>query len=99
MAHRHMVGIVVSDRMKNTVVVQVSRLVRHPVYQKVMRRSKKFKAFNPGIDAKVGDEIRIEETRPLSKEVCWRVTEIVRKGAAVQKIDSEQMTPQSVAKS
>ncbi len=77
---RRMTGLVVSDRMTNTVVVRVTRLVSHPVYHRVVRRSQKFKAHNPESMAKLGDEVRMEETRPLSKDKRWRVVEILRRG-------------------
>jgi small subunit ribosomal protein S17 len=79
---RHLQGIVVSDRMEKTIVVQVSRLVRHPNYPRVIRRAKKFKVHDPLSQAHVGDEVRIEETRPISKEKCWRLAEILRRGVA-----------------
>ena len=80
MDRRRLVGVVVSDRMTKTVVVRVTRLVRHPVYQRVIRRSKKFKVHDPDSQAHVGDEVRIEETRPLSKEKRWRLLEVLRRG-------------------
>ncbi len=80
MDRRRLVGVVVSDRMTKTVVVRVTRLVRHPVYQRVIRRSKKFKGHDPDSQAHVGDEVRIEETRPLSKEKRWRLLEVLRRG-------------------
>lgn len=76
---RHMVGVVVSDRMTKTVVVKVTRLVRHPTYERVVRRTEKFKADDGSLKAKVGDEVRMEETRPLSKDKCWRLVEILRR--------------------
>ena len=72
-------GMVVSDRMAKTLVVRVTRLVRHPVYQKVIRRSKKFKVHDADKKARVGDEVLIEETRPLSKDKRWRLVEIIRR--------------------
>jgi len=80
---KHWVGKVTSNRMMQTVVVEVTRLVRHPVYQKVIRRAKKFKAHDPGLKPKVGDEVRIEETRPISKDKRWRLVEIVRSSPEV----------------
>ncbi len=71
------VGIVVSDKMQKTVVVLVERTIRHPLYKKTVRRSKKFKAHDEGDRCKVGDKVRIEETRPLSKDKNWRVVEIL----------------------
>ena len=76
---RQLVGKVVSDRMSSTVVVEVTRLVRHPVYKRVIRRAKKFKAHDAGLKPRVGDEVRMEEMRPISREKRWRVVEIVRR--------------------
>jgi small subunit ribosomal protein S17 len=70
-------GVVVSDRMDKTVVVAVERLVRHPLYRRVIRRTRRFKAHDEQNDCRVGDRVRIAECRPLSKEKCWRVCEIV----------------------
>ncbi len=75
-------GIVVSDKMNKTVVVRVERLTRHPQYNRVIRRAKKFKAHDELNQCSVGDIVEIMETRPLSKDKRWRVTEIVRKAAA-----------------
>lgn len=71
------VGIVVSDKMQKTVVVLIQRTIKHPLYKKIMRRSKHFKAHDEGDRCKVGDKVRIEETRPLSKDKRWRVVEIL----------------------
>jgi small subunit ribosomal protein S17 len=73
-------GVVVSDKMAKTVVVLVNRYYRHPFYQKVIRRSKKYKAHDEGGKAKAGDIVRIMETRPLSRDKCWTVVEIISKG-------------------
>ena len=80
---KQLTGKVVSNRMTQTVVVKVTRLVRHPVYQRVMRRTKKFKVHDPGIKPQVGDEVRIEETRPISKEKRWRLVEVERRNPGV----------------
>ena len=74
-------GIVVSDKMEKTVVVRVERLTKHPTYGKVIRRAKKFKAHDEQNQCRIGDLVEIVETRPLSKDKRWRVTEIVRKAA------------------
>jgi len=66
-------GIVVSNKMEKTVVVNVERTLRHPIYGKIIKRSKKFMAHNENQDIKVGDEVDIVETRPLSKRKRWRV--------------------------
>ncbi|WP_035107616.1 30S ribosomal protein S17 [Desulfovirgula thermocuniculi] len=79
-----LVGRVVSDKMDKTVVVAVERLVRHPLYQKVVRRTKKFKAHDEHNECRVGDKVRIMETRPLSKEKRWRVVEILERARGVE---------------
>lgn len=73
------VGIVVSDKMEKTVVVAVVRQVMHRKYGKFLRRTSKFYAHDEASTCGVGDEVRIEETRPLSKLKHWRVVEIVKK--------------------
>jgi len=71
------VGRVVSDKMDKTVVVAVDFTVRHPLYKKAMRRTHKFKAHDEQNHCKTGDRVRIEETRPISKEKRWIVREIL----------------------
>jgi small subunit ribosomal protein S17 len=73
------VGLVTSDRMMKTVVVEVTNLVRHPLYGRIVRRTKKFKAHDENNDCKIGDTVEIEETRPLSKDKCWRVLRIIER--------------------
>ncbi len=75
-------GIVVSDRMKKTIVVRVERLGHHPLYQRVVHHATKFKVHDESNTAKIGDWVKIMETRPLSKEKCWRLVEVLRRGAA-----------------
>ena len=72
-------GVVVSDAMEKTVVVRISSQVRHPLYGKIVRRSTKLKAHDDTHDAKIGDTVRIVETRPLSKTKRWRVVEVVER--------------------
>ena len=72
-------GLVVSDKMQKTVVVAIERRVPHPVYGKMVTRTAKFKAHDEENSAKVGDRVRIMETRPLSKDKRWRVVEIVER--------------------
>lgn len=74
---RTMVGRVVSDRMDKTVVVEVERLRRHPLYKKEMRVKKRFKAHDTTNACRVGDMVRIKESRPLSREKRWVVEEIL----------------------
>lgn len=71
-------GVVVSDKMDKTVVVRVTRTLRHPEYEKVIERSKKYYAHDPSGKAKVGDTVTIIETRPISKLKRWRVVEEVQ---------------------
>jgi small subunit ribosomal protein S17 len=78
---RSKVGRVVSDKMDKTVVVSVERLRRHPIYKRVVRLSSKFMAHDEENAARVGDTVRIEESRPLSAEKRWRVVEIVARGS------------------
>ncbi|MFL5480698.1 MAG: 30S ribosomal protein S17 [Gemmatimonadaceae bacterium] len=73
------VGRVVSDKMQKTVVVSIERRVQHPVYGKMVRRTKKLKAHDEENQAKTGDTVRIMETRPLSKDKRWRVVEIIER--------------------
>jgi small subunit ribosomal protein S17 len=73
------VGTVVSDRMDKTVVVAVERRSAHPIYGKQMARTRKFHAHDEENQARVGDKVRIVETRPLSKTKRWRLVEIVTK--------------------
>ncbi|MBX6352454.1 MAG: 30S ribosomal protein S17 [Thermoflavifilum sp.] len=77
------VGKVVSDKMDKTIVVAVEERVAHPLYGKTVRRTKRFKAHDERNEAKVGDVVRIMETRPLSKEKRWRLVEIVEKGVNI----------------
>lgn len=72
-------GTVVSDKMEKTVVVAIERRVPHPVYGKMVTRTKRLKAHDEANSAKVGDTVRIVETRPLSKDKRWRLLEIVER--------------------
>jgi small subunit ribosomal protein S17 len=72
------IGIVASDKMEKTVTVRVDRLVKHPTYRKYVKRRKKFMAHDE-TGAKIGDKVRIVETRPLSARKRWRVVEIIQK--------------------
>jgi len=74
-------GVVVSDAMQKTRVVQIERVFRHPRYQRVIRVSKKLKAHDEANESHVGDRVVIEETRPLSKEKRWRIRSILAKAA------------------
>lgn len=73
------VGVVVSDKMDKTVVVRVSHLVKHPVYNKYIKRSVKYKAHDENNACQTGDRVLIVETRPLSKDKRWRVRQIIER--------------------
>lgn len=72
-------GVVISDKMQQTVVVAVESRMRHPLYGKIIRRTKKYKAHDPGNECGVGDTVEIMETRPISRDKHWRVSRIVEK--------------------
>jgi small subunit ribosomal protein S17 len=80
MAERRKVlsGEVVSDRMDKTITVKVERRIRHSVYERVIRRSKKYHAHDEQNQCHIGDQVRIIETRPLSKTKRWRLLEVIR---------------------
>lgn len=78
-----LIGTVVSDKMEKTVSVSVERRVKHPVYKKYIRKTVKLKAHDENNQGKVGDRVKIIETRPLSKEKRWRVQEVLEKGMRV----------------
>lgn len=73
------IGKVVSDKMDKTVVVAVEYLKKHPLYKKYIRRTYKLKAHDENNECRVGDKVKVMETRPLSKEKRWRVVEIIEK--------------------
>jgi small subunit ribosomal protein S17 len=73
------IGTVTSDRMDKTVVVEVERLVKHPMYKKYIRRLSKFKAHDSDNKCRMGDRVLIVESRPLSKDKRWRVSQIIEK--------------------
>ena len=72
-------GLVVSNKMDKSVVVEVLRRVRHPKYGKFVKRSSRFMAHDEKNDCNIGDTVRIMETRPLSKNKCWRLVEILER--------------------
>ena len=76
---RSMTGYVVSDKMDKTIVVTVEDFVRHSLYGKAVKRTKKVKAHDENNECQIGDKVRIMETRPLSKDKRWRVVKIVEK--------------------
>ncbi len=73
------IGNVVSDKMNKTITVSVEDFVRHPLYGKAVKRTAKFKAHDENNECKIGDKVRIMETRPLSKDKRWRLVNIVER--------------------
>jgi small subunit ribosomal protein S17 len=84
-------GLVVSDKMNKTVVVAVETPKRHPLYKKTIKRLVKYKAHDEGNECKMGDKVRIVETRPRSKDKRWRVAEIITRGEVVE-VPPEEIT-------
>jgi small subunit ribosomal protein S17 len=82
--HKTRLGQVVSDRMDKTVVVAVEISRRHPLYKKTIKRLVKYKAHNENNECRVGDKVRIVETRPLSRHKRWRVAEVITKGEVIE---------------
>ena len=80
---RTLIGRVVSDKMDKTVTVLVERRVKHPMYDKIIVRSKKYHAHNDANQAKAGDLVEIQESRPMSKTKAWAVTRLVEKAVAI----------------
>jgi small subunit ribosomal protein S17 len=83
---KEVIGNVVSNRMNKTIVVQVVRKRAHPLYTRVISKAKKFYAHDEKNEAHVGDVVKLEETRPLSKLKRWKLKEIVRKTALVPEV-------------
>jgi small subunit ribosomal protein S17 len=81
--NRTLIGRVVSDKMEKTVTVLVERKVKHPMYGKIMVRSKKYHAHNEGNTARAGDLVEIVETRPVSRTKAWAVTSVLEKAIVV----------------
>lgn len=80
-ARKTRIGIVVSDRMEKTRVVAVERTFRHPRYQRVVKRTTRFKAHDERNETRVGDKVLIAETRPLSRDKRWRVAQVVARAS------------------
>lgn len=77
-ARRRLIGIVKSDRMTKTVVVEITRTFRHPLFEKVVHSRKKVKAHDE-LDCKIGDQVQIVESKPISREVRWVVESVLKK--------------------
>ena len=81
------VGVVLSDKMQKTIVVRISRKALHPKFGKVIEKSNKFKVHDEKNEAKIGDRVRIVETRPISRDKRWRLVEILSRGRANAEAD------------
>ena len=80
---RTLIGRVVSDKMDKTVTVLVERRVKHPMYDKIIVRSRKYHAHNEGNEAKAGDLVEIQESRPVSKTKAWAITKLLEKAVEI----------------
>jgi len=76
---KEFIGIVKSDKMDKTIVVSIETLKLHPLYKKYVKRAKKVKAHDEKNEAKMGDRVRVIECRPISKEKCWSLVEIIER--------------------
>ena len=81
------IGVVISDKMDKTITVQVDRVSHHAVYDRSIRKSTKFKAHDEKNIAKIGDVVRIQETRPLSKTKRWRLVEVVKSSTGAESVE------------
>ena len=86
---KEFVGIVTSDKMQKTVIVRTARLAKHPKYKRIIRRFNKFKAHDEKGVAKLGDVVRIQETRPLSKDKRFRLIEVIKRAATCADIKED----------
>ena len=73
------IGVVTSNKMDKSIVVEITRRVKHPIYGKFVKKSNKFMAHDEKNECNIGDTVRIMETRPLSKNKCWRLVEIIER--------------------
>ena len=73
------IGLVISDKMDKSIIIRVERKVKHPIYGKFVKKSTKFTAHDETNDCNIGDTVRIMETRPISKNKCWRLVEILER--------------------
>ena len=91
-ARKTRMGIVVSDRMMKTIVVRVDRLTKHPLFGRGIKRSTSFKVHDESNSARVGDWVKIMETRPLSKDKRWRLVEILRRASTAPAVPGSEET-------
>lgn len=80
MSKKTLIGKVVSDKMQKTIVVEVERKVAHPVYKKIITKTKKFKADTNGMEAKMGETVKIEQATPMSRDKKFKLIEVIKEG-------------------
>ena len=85
MARKILVGKIVSNKMQKTVVVEIERRIRHPIYGKIVKKTKRLKADDNGFKVKVGESVKIEQTKPISRDKYFKVIEILKQRAALQR--------------
>src|SRR5947209_16167109 len=85
--HQRKVGVVVSNKMNKTIVVAVESLKKHRIYKRTYKQTKRFQAHDEENTCQVGDVVRIEETRPLSKMKHWRLVEILKRGSGIVPVE------------
>lgn len=90
-------GVVVSNRMRKTIVVRVDRLARHPRFPRVVKRSTTFKVHDETNSARIGDRVRVMETRPISKDKHWRLVEVVRRASTAPAVPGTEEMQQPTA--
>ncbi len=73
------IGVVISNKMEKSIVVEIERKVKHPIYGKFVKKTSRFHAHDEANDCNIGDTVKIMETRPLSKTKCWRLVEIIKR--------------------
>ena len=95
---RTMIGTVVSVKMDKTAVVSVERRRPHPLYRKIVRTTKRYKAHDPRNEAVLGDVVRIEETRPISKDKHWRIAATITRGNVAEVQPNEIAVPQEAVR-
>ena len=93
MPEKERIAIVLSNKMQKTIVVQIERVAKHPKFGKIMKKFKKFKVHDEKNTAKVGDRVRVVETRPLSRDKHWRLVEILSHGHLQKSVAQETEAP------
>lgn len=84
------VGLVTSDRMTKTIIIKVDRLVRHPLYHRVIKQTSSFKVHDEKSQAKIGDWVKVMETRPISKDKRWRIIEVIRQASSAPPVPEQE---------